>query len=60
MKYVKHYRLKYHFTPYGIHWSHANERGGPVLREDVSWRNINGIWIGVPKHRLFIFFRRAL
>lgn len=60
VKYLKHYRTKYQLTPNGIHWSHATKSGGAVLREDVGWRNINGVWIGIPRHRWFILFRRAM
>ncbi len=32
----------------GIGLAHANRDGGPVLRDQVSWRTIAGIWINTP------------
>jgi hypothetical protein len=60
VKYVQHYRLKYRLQPYGIHRSYATKNGGPVVREKArGWRDVNGIWIHIPKHIWFVLFRRA-
>lgn len=60
MRHIKHYPTKRtRLYPLGLHWTHATKSGGAVLRSEVSWKNINGVWIGTPKHRLFIMFRRV-
>jgi hypothetical protein len=60
MKHIKHYPTKtIRLYPYGVHWSHATKTGGAVLLDEVSWRNINGIWIGTPGRRIWLLFRRA-
>lgn len=45
--------------PLGIHWHYAKKGGRPCLREEVNFRNINGVWIGLPNRRIFMFFRRV-
>lgn len=42
----------------GVHWLHARPGGGPVLVEDASWRNINGILIRTRNSQTFLHFRR--
>lgn len=44
--------------PLGVHWSYATKSGGPVLRDATTPKNINGIWIGFPRSRVWILFRR--
>lgn len=44
-------------NPSGIWWVHGNPGGGPVLKVDVSWRNINGILIRTRNSQTFIHFR---
>lgn len=42
----------------GIWWTHANRAGGILRKDEVSWRNINGVLIRTPRHQLFLHFRR--
>ena len=40
-------------------WLQAEKGGGPVLREQGSWRKINGFMVRWPKHqKLVVIFRR--
>jgi hypothetical protein len=43
---------------YGIGWSHGRPDGGAVLKTEVSWRNINGVWINWPTGSVWLLFRR--
>lgn len=47
-----------HFNPPGIHLVHARPDGGPVFKQDVSRRNINGILIRTRNSQTFLHFRR--
>lgn len=45
--------------PLGLHWHYAKKGGKPCLREEATFRNINGVWIGLPNRRIFLYFRRV-
>lgn len=42
----------------GIAWIYAELGGGPVLKDQISWRKINGIVIRFRDSQLFLHFRR--
>lgn len=42
----------------GIGIAYAEKNGHPVLREETSWRKVNGIWINTKNNNLWILFRR--
>ena len=43
---------------YGIGLSYAYANGFPVLKEDATAQNINGIWINTPWRCVWLRFRR--
>lgn len=44
---------------YGLHWAHAAPGGGPVLRNEASWRTISGLLVNTPRGAVWLFFRRG-
>lgn len=57
-RYVLKFNRKMLCARYGLGWSYATETGGAVLKTEVSWKNINGIWINWPAGCIFLLFRR--
>lgn len=47
-----------HLNPPGVALLHAEVRGLPVLKENVSWRNFNGFVIRTPRSQTFLHFWR--
>lgn len=43
---------------YGPHWSYATVKGGPVLKTETTWGNVNGVMIHVPWFAAWVQFRR--
>jgi hypothetical protein len=39
--------------------SHAHKGGGPVLKEEASWRTVNGFAFYTRKHHVWVLFRRV-
>jgi tRNA(Ile2) C34 agmatinyltransferase TiaS len=39
--------------------AYATRNGGPVLKEESSWRDINGIAFYTRKHHVWVLFRRV-
>lgn len=37
---------------------HAHRDGSPVLKEDATWKDINGFMIQIKGYRIIIIFRR--
>lgn len=44
--------------PHGVGWSYAEKGGAPVLKEQTSWKKINGIWLNTPWGHSWALFRR--
>lgn len=57
-KYFIYYPRRMLCARYGVGWSYAEKDGAPVLRWEISWRKINGIWINTPRWACWLLFRR--
>lgn len=58
----KHYivfRRRARFLRLGVGLSYAYKTGGPVLKEDAKFRNINGFWLNTRKSNRWFLFRRV-
>jgi hypothetical protein len=52
------HRTRYAATYPRIAWNHATANGGPVLKTDVGWRNVNGILFRLGGAVTWVTFRR--
>lgn len=58
----KHYQQfprRYLAVRRGVGLSYAYKDGGPVLKEDATWRNINGFWLNTRRASRWFMFRRV-
>ena len=61
MRHLKVYRLKRSRLnrPWTIRLSHGTRYGAPVLKEQSSWRNVNGVGIFLPWRQVWITLEAA-